>query len=678
MPPFIENMSAGLATGIAIAFVSTYCIVTFAMLRKDPKRLWIPTLVLIALATLFYFPVYDYAVAKAWFPKLVMSLLSAVDLFLFRMASGLGNLGGFFYLKDGVAAEGVTNPQVHLILLQALYLCAIWTTSILIVHFLAGRLVSWIWLLFHPGNKQGARTHVFLGTGPQAISLAQSIPSGERILFVDRVAQASIPDRVTILTLLQDIRSTSAIREMLRTEVPGAILLKARQGTGKRSDESLFSELGLKRLARWAENERNCFYLLSDQEEDNLSDLRRMLPVKAQVYYRADREGAALKTDLASPDNIHAVDTSFLATKALRADDSLYPVRLVGIGRDAQGNPAGYVDTAFNALVCGFGESGQGALAFLYEFGTFVGEDGETSPFHCTVLDADMDRLAAGYKAARPALDGKRVRFIPCDTASAEFHEILREQIGRLNYVFISVGDDARNADLAVDILESAFQYRSDLDRFLIVVKMDHPADYQDLFHFYNDSYGGRACIRTIGDIRSTWTWDNISGEETLHFASVFQAAYARTVSDPSTWEQRIAKIRSKPGSELSHRMEIRRKTEQDYANYFHVKVKAALCPERLWKDARIADGIPVEYDGGKHFIGEDPEAVPVLERLARLEHLRWNAYHEIAGYRYAEEKREDLKRHPDMRPYALLDEKTRHFDWIVVKTTLNLLAGSE
>jgi len=30
---------------------------------------------------------------------------------------------------------------------------------------------------------------------------------------------------------------------------------------------------------------------------------------------------------------------------------------------------------------------------------------------------------------------------------------------------------------------------------------------------------------------------------------------------------------------------------------------------------------------------------------------------------------------HPDMRPYALLDEETRHHDWIVVKTTLNILS---
>lgn len=674
MPPFIENLSAGWATWITVAFVTAYCIITLTMLRRNPKLLWIPTLAIVVLATLFYYQVYDFAAARTWFPKLVMSLISAVDLFLFRMAVGVGNLGDFFFLKNGLATGGVSNPEVHLIFILGLYLCAIWTTSILLIHFLAGRLVSRIWLLLHSGKKKGVRTHVFLGTGPQSIALAQSLPSGERILFVDRPAPDSIPKKVSILTFLQGVRSNSAAQGMLRTEVPGAVLLKARQNPGKRSGGSLFPELGLKRLAKWAENENNCFYLLSDRQEENLSDLRRMLPVQAQVYYRADREGTALKTDLASPDNIHIVDSSFLAAKALRADDSLYPVRLVGIGRNAQGEPAGYVDSPFNALVCGFGESGQGALSFLYEFGVFVDKDGNASPSRCTVLDAEMDRIVAGYKATRPALDDKRVRFVQCDTSSTLFQDILREEIGRLNYVFISVGDDARNADLAVGILEAAFRSRPDPDRFLIVVRMEHPSDYQDLFRFYNESYGGRACIRTIGDVRKIWTWDNISGEETLRYADIFQNAYGKSVSAPVTWEERIRQIRRKPGTELSHRLEIRRKTEQDYANFFHVKVKAALCPERFWKDGDIAGCIPVEY-AGKHFVGDDPEAAAVLDRLARLEHLRWNASHEINGYRFSEEKREDLKSHPDMRPYAELDERTRHLDWIVVKTSLNLLA---
>jgi hypothetical protein len=402
-----------------------------------------------------------------------------------------------------------------------------------------------------------------------------------------------------------------------------------------------------------------------------------MLPVNAQVYYHAKRVGAALKMDQASDSNIHIIDSSFLATNALKSDESLYPVRLVEIGRDAAGEPAGYVSSPFQAMVCGFGESGQGALAFLYEFGTFVGKDGQASPFHCDVVDADMDRLAAGYKAARPALDDRRVSFVQCDTGSEEFRGLLGQRIGSLNYAYISLGDDSRSINLAIEVLEKAFKCRTDLDNLLIVVKMDKPDDYHDMVAFFNESYGGRNIIRTIGEVESTWTWDNISKEAYIRYARRFLASYSASVGDGISWDMRERQIRLKPGSELAHRMELRRKNEQDFANYFHVKVKAALCPERLWKTPETAYDIPIRYEG-KHFTGNDPVTKSILEHLAMLEHLRWKASHEMAGYAFGEEKREDLMTHPDMRPYESLDEVTKHYDWIVVRTTLNILAAQK
>ena len=674
MPPFFERLTAGQATGIVILFVLMYSIVTLRLLKRRPKLLWIPALVILVLSMWFYWYAYDYAAAKFWFPKLILALISSLDLFLFRMASGFGNLVGFFNLKAGIPAEGVTNPQVHLILLQGLYLCAIWTTSILAVHFLAGRLLSRVWLWFHSWQKPKKRTHIFLGTGPFSVALAQSLPPGDRILFVEGPTQDPVPDRVSIFRLFRGVRSTSIALEKIRAILPDAVLLKANKRIGKGMEDSLFGELGLKRLRFWADWEDTCFYLLSEDTDENVNALKRMLPVKAQVYYYAKREGLALKTDLASADNIHIVDTSFLATKALKVDESLYPIHLVDIAKDAHGEPAGYVDSAFHAMVCGFGESGQGALAFLYEFGAFVNGEGNPSPFRCDIVDMRMEHLAGEFRSAHPGLDESRVHFVPADVRSHSFSALLKERIGSLNYVFISLGDDGRNVDLAIDILGCAFKYRPSLDKFLIVVKMNRPADYQETIRFFNVSYSDQGCIHIIGDVEKTWTWDNISGESYLRYAKLFQAAYAASTSSDVLWDNRMDRIRRKPGTELAHKLEIRRKTEQDFANYFHVREKAALCPRSFWEGPGVSEGIPVHYEG-RHYVKDDPRTVSVLDYLARLEHLRWNASHEMAGYRYAEEKREDLMTHPDMRPYGLLDEKTRHHDWIVVKTTLNILA---
>ena len=674
MPLFFERLTAGQATGIVILFVLLYGIVTLRMLKRGPKLLWIPAMVILVLSMWFYWYAYDYAAAKHWFPKLILALISSLDLFLFKLASGFGNLVGFFNLKAGVPAEGVTNPQVHLILLQGLYLCAIWTTSILAIHFLAGRLLSRAWLWLHSLRAPKVRTHIFLGTGPLSIALAKSIPSGDRVLFVEGPTQDPVPDKVSIFRLFRGVRSTSITLEKIRSLLPDAILLKANKRIGKSVEESLFEELGLKRLRYWADREDSCFYLLSEDTDENVAALKRMLPVKAQVYYYAKREGLALKTDLASPENLHIVDTSFLATKALKLDESLYPIHLVDIAKDADGEPAGYVDSPFHALVCGFGESGRGALSFLYEFGAFVNGEGNPSPFQCDIVDERMERLSDEFRSSHPALDESRVHFVCEDVRSHAFKVFLRERIGSLNYVFISFGEDGRNIDLAIEILACAYQYRPSLDKFLIVVKMDHASDYQETIQFFNSSYGDRDCIRIIGDVEKTWTWDNISGESYIHYARLFQAAYAASTSSEVLWDDRMDWIRRKPGTGLAHKLEIRRKTEQDFANYFHVREKAALCPRSFWNGHAVPEGIPDKYEGC-HFVGDDSRTVSVLDYLARLEHLRWNASHEMAGYRYAEEKKEDLMTHPDMRPYALLDEETRHHDWIVVKTTLNILA---
>ena len=673
MPPLIEQMGTSTATCIVIVAVLLYGWLTLTMLRKRPERLWIPALALLLVSIMFYWHVYDFAAAKAWFPKLVMAVMSAVDLFLFKFASSIGNLNHFFNLRGGVIAEGVVNPQAHLIILQGLYLCSIWTTSILLVHFLAGRLASRLWLLGHCRKAAEGRTHIFLGTGKKALAIAKSLPAADKVIFVEEPAKDELPGKVSILSLFRGVRAGSSGLERMLREAPHAVVLKARKTIAKSTEGPFFEELGLRRLSAWAGSSANCFYLLSDNTQENLSAVRRLLPINAQLFYHAKKEGTALKVDLASDSNIHIVDSSFLATNALNADDSLYPVRFVSIGRDKDGEPAGYVSSPFQAMVCGFGESGQGALAFLYEFGAFVGKDGQPSPFHCEVVDADMDRISVSYKASHPALDAGRVCFIQSETDSEAFRSLVAQRIESLNYVFISLGDDGTNVNLAVDILESAFKSRASLDGLIIVVKMEEPETYRDIISFYNGSYGGKEIIRTIGDIERTWTWDNISNEAYLRYARCFQASYSASAGDGISWDMREEQVRRKPGTELARRMELRRKTGQDFANYFHVRVKAALCPPRLWEGDCAARDIPVRYEG-EHYTGSDEKAAKVLENLARLEHLRWTASHEIAGYQYGPQKREELMTHPDMRPYDALDGTTKHYDWIVVRTTLDIL----
>ena len=88
MPPFFERLTAAQATGIVLVFVLLfvllYGIVSLRMLKRGPKLLWIPALVILVLSMWFYWYAYDYAAAKHWFPKLILALISSLDLRAFR------------------------------------------------------------------------------------------------------------------------------------------------------------------------------------------------------------------------------------------------------------------------------------------------------------------------------------------------------------------------------------------------------------------------------------------------------------------------------------------------------------------------------------------------------------------------------------------------------------------
>ena len=60
-----------------------------------------------------------------------------------------------------------------------------------------------------------------------------------------------------------------------------------------------------------------------------------------------------------------------------------------------------------------------------------------------------------------------------------------------------------------------------------------------------------------------------------------------------------------------------------------------------------------------------------VLEYLAIGEHFRWNASHIMLGYRYAEETSDLKKTHNCLVPFSELDDRTRHYDWLVVRNSL-------
>jgi hypothetical protein len=649
-----------------------YFFVTALTIRNKPKYLWIPATLLLMLSTFFYSSAYWDGGVRAGFTNFYMALAASLDLFLFKMNSTFGRFTDLFYLKPGGAEDPlVTN---RMIMLVGLYLCSIWTTSIMVMHFFARRLVSRLALAWAWFRRKEEGVHIFVGINPHSMALAKSLGKEEKVVFVDLPSPELLPDKLSLTQIFKGVRAGSDQSVRMKEVRRDAIVLKARKPLDQCTADNLFKDLGLGLLNRWAKSPQTVIFLISGWYPDNVAALQKLYRYPAQIYCHAKREGLALRLELIESNHVHIIDSSFLSTKALKGRDELYPIHFMDVAKNSFGQPLGYVESSFDAVVCGFGEAGQGMVSFLYEFGIFPDKDKQPNPFHCTVVDTRMDEKEGEFRLSHPGLDNSRVTFVKDRVGSESFWSRMESCIKDLNYVFINIGTDAENMKYTLDILEFAFRNRESMENLIIVVKLDHPASYQHLIGYFNSNYGGKNVIRSIGDIERTWTWNNISGADFRSNAQTFYAAYAAASDSPVTWEEREKQIMAKPISDLAKKLELQRKMGQDFINHFHTRVKSHLCPERLWKDPAIAANIPLEMVDGKHFTGNDPEAEAILDYLAVGEHLRWCASHEINGYRLGPKKQEDLKTHTDIVPYEELSEQVKHYDWIVVKTTLEIL----
>jgi len=654
---------------LVLGGVVLYLFLTLRLIRKNARLLWIPALVVAILATMLYWHAFGVTGVGSWFSRMVLAVSTALDLFLFKAFCSLG-VAPYFFPSTGSTPDEAAVVTSHLILLDGLFLCAVWTTSILIVHLFARRFSSRLWLAFH--KPSGKESHVFFGDDPQSLSLAADLVRKQDglIIFVLFPSADALPAKLSFAQFFRGVSAGTGRYRRIRQQVPGAVILSARTPLNQCPGEDLTGELGLSGLSRWVQDSRTALYMLSDDFAGNLFILQSLPETPARIFCRADRSGMSDSIELASNRHVRLIDRTFLTVKQMKTDPSFHPVHFVERALDGQGQAEGWVKGGFRSLILGFGETGRGVLDFLYEFGAFVGRDKKQIPFLCEVIDRDASALAGSFSLEHPGIPAGRVRFHPYEIGSEAFWNHLSEALPALNYISVSLGDDQLNVRLALDILELVCRKHNG-NHPAVVVRLDDPKKYGRIIETYASGLQQNT-VRILGGA-DLWTVDNLIDEAFERDAARFYAAYSRALGDGTSWEERRAAIEETDHSPFWKKREYRRKIGQDYSDYMHMRVKAELCPERFRQDPAVAETIPAVYEGSHC---SDPACRSVLEYLAIGEHLRWLAAHEAGGYRFGTEKREDLKIHPAMKDYLSLDEQTRHYDWIVVKTTLRLLHG--
>lgn len=608
--------------------------------------------------------------------RFVRSCASSFDLFLFNIDSN--GVDGWLEHESSTSAWGW-------LLAIAAILAGAWTISIFVL--LLGSLLR-RWRKKHAAlKKKETDLYIFIGINNRSKSLASEIMSEKEsnavCLFIVpptevQEAEKTIWDRITNV-----VQHKHHMYNDLG-DIDAQVLIAENMITDCKKASNFWRELGSPSIDTYITNSKKIYVLLLGEDETkNINDA--LVLSNPALWYEhienltilchARRNNAnRVIEDVTSSNVIEMVDSSHLAIELLKKDPRNHPVRFVDIQN-------GVVSSSFNSLIVGFSECGQDALRFLYEFSAFVDakskeQEDIRSPFKCYVVDKQLSPSAARWMHHAKGMfdqrnnDGSKcITFNPkMDYNSSEFYsEVLDKIIDDLNYVVIAVGDDQAGITLAVDILRYALKIGRlknqtvddcSKDNFRIYVRSYDPNMY-DYLKTIASHYNEEAEYITIfGAEQELYTKQMLIDESLLESAKAYQLHYEEAyrihhdhnndkMSEQECkqlWSNRRKKLFAQT-PKLQGTLDLRRKESQDYANALHIETKKCL---KLYDASALI--------------------------LAKTEHLRWIAAHEIMGYSY--DKKTDILhyKHCCMIPWKKLKGDTREYDFL----TFNELFSQE
>lgn len=416
--------------------------------------------------------------------------------------------------------------------------------------------------------------------------------------------------------------------------------------------------------------------------------------------------------------NLKIIDSSHLAVEVLKVHPQFHPVNVVTL---SENNPA-TVSSALNALIIGFGEVGRDAFRFLYEFGAFVDSNNinSRSPFICKIIDSNLDNIQGTFKSNMPGIFQKeaedaavKIEFHAIDINSENFYnKVLSESfVYDLNYIIISIGNNDEAIALAIRIFNKIRRSRKELSNLKILVRCtdDNKVEgIQKIADHYNYGYGlgkdNQPVIHIFGMPENTYRYDLIISDKLVNEGKLFHKKYNEISGEKETWEQRYQKLTATPVPDIEKLRKLRRQESQDMANALHSATKMIILGNALkylaYKENTSLDwysfylryfnpdgSVDVEGRGKNIFYPQlsDQENLIILH-LAILEHIRWNAAHELMGYEFYERGKEcdeRIMRHNCLCNWDSLDVQSqmitdwdcdyKKYDFCVVDTTLAL-----
>lgn len=620
---------------------------------------------------------------RDWFSTLIIAAFHSLEQFVFT--AHFFDTGYQTYYFGWTDIEGVhPGHYLELYCSAVLFVLASITSIALVIRALNRRRAGRAWLSAH--QSYYGNSHIFFMGGEVARTMAADIKRRHPDHCCIFVGYPDPKENYMDLSIWEKIKR---LFESLSEDETGPFdaVVYSRMDITDVEGRNVCEQLGLPDLAYFICDPASKVYLLGESEEANLKSTELLYQdnCRAEIFCRASREGVNRMYEEAMTTTpsmrVRLIDSSYLAVRNIKNCPEQLPVQFVEKGRDAEGRLEGWVAAPFKAAILGFGETGREALGFLFEHGSFVDKCFKRNPFSCAVYDSRMKSLEQAYRRRYPGMnEDAGIEFMDCEVGGNKFWEDIRRRIRDLNYIIVCLGNDRLNLNIAIELAEYAFRQGKDLSHnFVILADLQDPTELDKItLTHYNTIGPYHGCIRTFGSMKEVWTYDNITNESLTANAKAYFAGYKRAEGNKEEdvlkgWDAREKEICE--AKDYARYAKLVRQRSQDYANCFHVATKMALIGPEIYEHRKeIAAAIPADFDANPvHYTGDDPHVEKVLEYLSVLEHIRWETSHVAMGYTRAAKTDEVLKTHSYIVNYDDLSPKIKHYDYLVVKATLDL-----
>lgn len=629
-------------------------------------------------------PIALYACTEMTFRSMICSL----DLFMLDVDTNIiDSISEHYLLKSLISTIAIFS-----------FLC----TVLLLLSLISERLKAYIALRNLKITQEKNHLYLFFGANEPSKLLAKDIHRHDYNAVIITIAKSqnnevdSTSDVwSSIVQLFSHSRKTFELTEEANTYLAIADTKITELSINESSD--VFTMLNLvkikeliSQLSLLDKGELHIFFL-SENEENNIAGMQALgndISVNlmannnkdVNIYYHARHNNitqALEDSEIKNRINIHLIDSSKACINNLKMTEELHPVNFVEL--DTTDN-VGTVSSSFDSLVIGFGETGQEATKFLYEYGAFVDSHSMKeddclgvlpaghvyrSPFHCHIIDANMEELKGEFFCTSRALayrkndadDSLLITTHQTNANSTVFYNILTTLCSTLNYVVVAVGSDIENLNIAINVYRLLLQERSNLTRLKILIKcknVSNKAKFQKILSYYNEECAKneekrKQVLRLFGTDDDIYKYENIVHNHFMEEGIAYNHKYYENATqkdkEKNVWDKR--RNQAIDDKELTKFSELHRKEGQDLANAYHSKTKLKIFRAN----------------------GSDTQNKLLMLNLARLEHIRWNASHETMGYLHFTEApevpnthncNERIKRHNCLLPWELLDQESK------------------